>query len=208
MKVKINLALVYHGNNNPLIVYPETGEKAIEFDSMKTMLAEKFKIKRDEMVAIQIIATDGCEPSSIPFNIDIAKKVLSGEFEGEFITSDGREVKLFSAEINDTYHVVGAVDNKLFRWDDEGVCSTGEEDDALFINYNGGRFKSADYVKYTKVGKDRKPEAATTEQPTDEPETEETSKTGAPATEEPAKDDISKTMNADELVNDMFGKTE
>ena len=208
MKIKFNLALVYHGNSTPLIVYPETGEKAIEFDSMKTMLAEKFNIKRDEMIAIQIVATDGCEPVTTPFDIDIAKKVLNGELDGDFMTSGGRTVKLFSVDIEDTYPIVGTVDNKLLHWDNEGVCSTGEEDDALFINYNGGRFKSADYVKYTKISRDRKPEAATAEQPTDEPETKQTTESNVPATEEPAKDDINKTMNADELVKDMFGKTE
>lgn len=145
MKKTIDLAFI-NSADGPLLVNPRTGERDDSLDSLKDFIRDAFVIGEDEMVAVRVIVNDSEASQSIPYDHDTACAILQGKADGSFLTCDEREVRLFANDIRDEYPLVGAIDGELYRWDEDGVCSTGDDDDSLFIRVSPGKLKVYDHI--------------------------------------------------------------
>lgn len=71
-----------------------------------------------------------------PFDIDLAKKIVSGEVEGEIRTEDNSKVRILDWNMSGRYSICAVVDEKtsgetIIRYTDDGKCNIKEHLDLV-----------------------------------------------------------------------------
>ena len=96
------------------------------------ILREMFPNLKNELIAVRVIVDD-LKEMDYPFEIEMAKKVITGEIKGRFVNLKEEAIRILAADLDGNYPVLGVIDGAAAYWDIYGQSQNGDSSQTLKI---------------------------------------------------------------------------